>query len=433
MPSPVTPRDFDAVLFDLDGVLTTTRTVHAAAWKSMFDEFLAEWDTDHGTDLPRFDERADYASAVDGKTRETGVHDFLASRGITLPPGRPDSPPDERSEWGLGNRKQLLVEDEIARSGVEAFPGSVAWVRELREAGLRTAVVSSSRNCAAVLEAAGIAGLFDARVDGETVLELGLRGKPAPDGFLEGARRVDATPQRCVVVEDAVAGVAAGRAGGFGLVIGVNRDDHTAEHWRLVPVRVRPGDRGRRRRQVPDRRGVPGRRGRARPGRHRRQPGRRRARRVGGRDVDGARPGIRRLPVAWHALQPDAPDAWSAAAVPAADPRLGPRGEHRAAARHVRRAERSPGLGTPPRRAVHRGAGLTGLVHRRVPDERRRTDRRRGVGTGRLSRHHGLQRDGLEHGEPGYDEPGCHEPGYDEGPRSMTWGLAWWAILGSNQ
>ena len=229
MPSPVTPRDFDAVLFDLDGVLTTTRTVHAAAWKSMFDEFLAEWDMDHGTDLPRFDERADYASAVDGKTRETGVHDFLASRGITLPPGRPDSPPDERSEWGLGNRKQLLVEDEIARSGVEAFPGSVAWVRELREAGLRTAVVSSSRNCAAVLEAAGIAGLFDARVDGETVLELGLRGKPAPDGFLEGARRVDATPQRCVVVEDAVAGVAAGRAGGFGLVIGVNRDDHTAE------------------------------------------------------------------------------------------------------------------------------------------------------------------------------------------------------------
>lgn len=229
MTSPVTPRDFDAVLFDLDGVLTTTRTVHAAAWKSMFDEFLAQWDATHGTDLPRFDERSDYAAAVDGKTRETGVRDFLASRGITLPPGRPDSPPDEQSEWGLGNRKQLLVEDEIARNGVEAFPGSVAWVRELREAGLSTAVVSSSRNCAAVLEAAGIANLFDARVDGETVLELGLPGKPAPDGFLEGARRVGATPRRAVVVEDAVAGVAAGRAGGFGLVIGVNRDDHTAE------------------------------------------------------------------------------------------------------------------------------------------------------------------------------------------------------------
>ncbi|MGY4644365.1 beta-phosphoglucomutase family hydrolase [Cellulomonas sp. URHB0016] len=229
MPSPVSLRDFDAVLFDLDGVLTTTRTVHAAAWKRMFDEFLAEWDAAHGTDLPEFDERSDYASAVDGKPREIGVRDFLASRGITLPPGKPDAPPEELSEWGLGNRKQILVEDEIARNGVEAFPGSVAWVRELREAGLRTAVVSSSRNCAAVLEAAGIANLFDARVDGETALELGLPGKPAPDGFLEGARRVGVTPERAVVVEDALAGVAAGRAGAFGLVIGVNRESHTAE------------------------------------------------------------------------------------------------------------------------------------------------------------------------------------------------------------
>ncbi|KQY46808.1 beta-phosphoglucomutase family hydrolase [Cellulomonas sp. Root137] len=229
MTSPVSLRDFDAVLFDLDGVLTTTRTVHAAAWKRMFDEFLAEWDTTHGTHLPAFDELSDYASAVDGKPREIGVRDFLASRGITLPPGTPDAPAEEQSEWGLGNRKQILVEDEIARNGVEAFPGSVAWVRELREAGLRTAVVSSSRNCAAALEAAGIANLFDARVDGETILELGLRGKPAPDGFLEGARRVGVTPERAVVVEDAVAGVAAGRAGGFGLVIGVNRDNHTEE------------------------------------------------------------------------------------------------------------------------------------------------------------------------------------------------------------
>lgn len=229
MPSPVTPRDFDAVLFDLDGVLTTTRTVHAAAWKRMFDDFMAEWDAAHGTELPEFDERSDYASAVDGKPREIGVRDFLASRGITLPPGKPDAPADELSEWGLGNRKQILVEDEIARHGVEVFPGSIAWVRELREAGLRTAVVSSSRNCAAVLDAAGIANLFDARVDGETALELGLPGKPAPDGFLEGARRVGVTPERAVVVEDALAGVAAGRAGGFGLVIGVDREHHAAE------------------------------------------------------------------------------------------------------------------------------------------------------------------------------------------------------------
>jgi len=226
MPSPVSLRDFDAVLFDLDGVLTTTRKVHAAAWKRMFDEFLAEWDEEHGTSTPTFDERSDYASAVDGKPREIGVRDFLRSRGIELPPGDPDAPPEELSEWGLGNRKQLLVEEEIARNGVEAFPGSVAWVRELREAGLHTAVVSSSRNCAAVLVAAGIANLFDARVDGETVLELGLPGKPAPDSFLEGARRVGVDPSRAVVVEDAIAGVAAGRAGGFGLVIGVNREGH---------------------------------------------------------------------------------------------------------------------------------------------------------------------------------------------------------------
>lgn len=226
MPSPVALHDFDAVLFDLDGVLTTTRTVHAAAWKRTFDAFLAGWDATHGTTTPPFDDRADYAAHVDGRTREEGVHAFLASRGITLPPGSPDSPPQEDSDWGLGNRKQLLVEEELERSGVEAFPGSVAWLREVREAGLRTAVVSSSRNCAAVLERAGIANLFDARVDGETILELGLPGKPAPDAFLEGARRVGVDPRRAVVVEDALAGVEAGRAGGFGLVVGVDRDQH---------------------------------------------------------------------------------------------------------------------------------------------------------------------------------------------------------------
>ena len=223
--SPVSLHGLAAVLFDLDGVLTTTRTVHAAAWKRMFDEFLTEWNLTHGTHLAPFDERSDYVSAVDGKPRQVGVHDFLASRGISLPPGTPDSPPDEQSEWGLGNRKQVLVEDEIARNGVQAFPGSVAWIRELRQAGLRTAVVSSSRNCAAVLQAAGIANLFDARVDGETAIELGLEGKPSPDGFLEGARRLGVPPARAAVVEDALAGVAAGRAGGFGLVIGVNRDE----------------------------------------------------------------------------------------------------------------------------------------------------------------------------------------------------------------
>jgi alpha,alpha-trehalose phosphorylase len=229
MERPVTPQDFDAVLFDLDGVLTTTRTVHAAAWKRTFDEFLAAWDAQNSTSSPRFDERLDYATYVDGKPRQDGVRDFLASRGIELPDGGPDSPPQEESVWGIGNRKQLLVEDELERTGVQVFPGSIAWVRELRWAGLKTAVVSSSRNCAAVLARAGIDNLFDTRVDGETSVELRLAGKPAPDTFLEAARRLGVPPERAVVVEDALAGVEAGRAGKFGLVIGVDRDSHAAD------------------------------------------------------------------------------------------------------------------------------------------------------------------------------------------------------------
>jgi alpha,alpha-trehalose phosphorylase len=224
----VGPADYDAVLFDLDGVLTSTRTVHMAAWKHTFDTFLETWDAEHGTTTERFREPQDYAEHVDGKPRQEGVRDFLASRGIELPEGTPDSPAAEVSVWGLGNRKQILVEAELSENGVEVFPGSIAWVRQLRDQGMRTAVVSSSRNCKAVLESAQIADLFDARVDGETSLELGLPGKPAPDGFLEGARRVGVSPARAVVVEDAIAGVQAGRAGRFGLVIGVDREDNAA-------------------------------------------------------------------------------------------------------------------------------------------------------------------------------------------------------------
>ena len=143
MKRPVTPQDFDAVLFDLDGVLTTTRTVHAAAWKRTFDEFLGAWDAERGSTSAPFDERSDYATYLDGKPRQDGVRDFLASRGIELPESGPDSPSQEESVWGVGNRKQLLVEDELERTGVEVFPGSVAWVRELRWAGLKTAVVSN--------------------------------------------------------------------------------------------------------------------------------------------------------------------------------------------------------------------------------------------------------------------------------------------------
>src|SRR4051812_13793136 len=221
---PVVSSDaFDAVLFDLDGVLTTTREVHAAAWKQAFDEFLARWDHDHGTATESFDEQSDYSTYVDGKPRQDGVRDFLASRRIELPEGQPDAAPEESSVWGLGNAKQLLVDGELERRGVDVFPGSIAWARELRAAGIRTAVVSSSRNCAAVLARAGIANLFDVTVDGEVALELGFPGKPAPDGFLEAARRLGVTPERAVVVEDALAGVEAGRNGGFGLVIGVDR------------------------------------------------------------------------------------------------------------------------------------------------------------------------------------------------------------------
>ncbi|MBO0692297.1 MAG: beta-phosphoglucomutase family hydrolase [Acidimicrobiaceae bacterium] len=221
-------HDFDAALFDLDGVLTTTRAVHAAAWKQTFDEFLLTWDKQRGSTSAPFDDHADYAAYVDGKPRQDGVRDFLASRGIELREGRPDSSPEEESVWGLGNRKQRRVEAELKRVGVEVFPGSIAWVRELREAGLSTAVVSSSRNCADVLAYAGITNLFDTVVDGDTALELRLPGKPAPDTFLEAARRLGVSPQRAIVAEDALAGVEAGRAGGFGLVVGVDRDGHAA-------------------------------------------------------------------------------------------------------------------------------------------------------------------------------------------------------------
>jgi alpha,alpha-trehalose phosphorylase len=205
----MTPRTFyDAVLFDLDGVLTSTSTLHAACWKLTFDAVLAEWSQ------PPFDAERDYLAHVDGKPREDGVRDFLRSRGIDLP---------EESVRAIGLRKQALVERALRDGGVEAFPGSVRWVRQIRAADLRTAVVSSSTNAGAVLRSAGIDDLFDLVVDGADVARLGLRGKPAPDGFLLAAERLGVDVARAVVVEDALAGVAAGRAGGFGHVIGVAR------------------------------------------------------------------------------------------------------------------------------------------------------------------------------------------------------------------
>ncbi len=219
----LSPRDFDAVLFDLDGVLTRTESVHAAAWKRLFDAFLERRSSTRGEVFAPFDIDLDYRRYVDGKPRQDGALSFLESRGIELPIGGPEDAPGEQSVQALGKLKDRYFMQQLEQHGVEVYEGSVELVRSLRAANVRTAVVSSSKNTEAVLAAVGISELFDARVDGNDVVRLGIAGKPAPDAFLEGARRVGADPARTVVVEDATAGVAAGRAGGFGLVIGVDR------------------------------------------------------------------------------------------------------------------------------------------------------------------------------------------------------------------
>jgi alpha,alpha-trehalose phosphorylase len=222
-PARVRPSAYDAVLFDLDGVLTETAALHARCWKQAFDPLLVAWARRFRRVQAPFDITRDYFRHVDGKPREDGARDFLLARGIELPEGQPDTPPGEWSVNGIANAKQALVERALRRDWIGAFPGSVRWVQLLRRAGVSTAVVSSSTNCTDVLRAAGIAELFEVTVDGHDTATLGLRGKPAPDGFLEAAARLGVAPERAVVVEDAIAGAAAGRAGGFGLVIGVAR------------------------------------------------------------------------------------------------------------------------------------------------------------------------------------------------------------------
>ncbi|MGM0669291.1 MAG: beta-phosphoglucomutase family hydrolase, partial [Gemmatimonadota bacterium] len=226
----VIPRDrFDAVLFDMDGVMTETAQVHAKAWKEMFDAYLREREERRGEPFRPFELRTDYLLFVDGKPRQDGVRDFLESRGIHLPTGSPDDPPDVETQWGLGNRKNEQVLEVIRTEGVRAFPGSVRMVKRLRQEGIRTAVVTASANAASLLEAAGIEDLFDTMVDGNLALELNLKGKPAPDTYLEAARRLETSPERAVVVEDALAGVQAGKEGGFGLVLGVARSRNPDE------------------------------------------------------------------------------------------------------------------------------------------------------------------------------------------------------------
>jgi beta-phosphoglucomutase family hydrolase len=217
------PADIQALLFDLDGVLTQTAKVHAAAWKQTFDEFLRQRAQESGQPFVPFDQVADYDEYVDGKPREDGVRSFLKSRGIELPEGAPDDPPDAQTVHGVGNNKNERVLKLIHDEGVEPYEGSVRYVRAAKAAGLPRAVVSSSANCHDVLVAAGIDDLFDAVVDGITAERDHLQGKPAPDTFLAGAKALGFAPANAVVFEDALAGVEAGHAGHFGYVVGVDR------------------------------------------------------------------------------------------------------------------------------------------------------------------------------------------------------------------
>jgi alpha,alpha-trehalase len=212
----------EAVIFDLDGVVTRTAEVHAEAWKQLFDEYLAARGRRLGEPFEPFDRRSDYLRFVDGKPRYEGVASFLASRGIELPLGSPDDPDDRETVCGLGNRKNRYFQETLERTGAAPYPTTIELIAKLRERGVRTAIVSSSRNCVAVLEAAGIRGLFDVKVDGLDAAELGLAGKPDPALF---------EPADAAVVEDAISGVEAGRRGHFGLVIGLDR---AGQHEALV-------------------------------------------------------------------------------------------------------------------------------------------------------------------------------------------------------
>jgi beta-phosphoglucomutase family hydrolase len=217
------PDAIRACLFDLDGVLTKTASVHAAAWKEMFDEFLLRRSAKTGDAFVPFDPVRDYDEYVDGKARADGTRSFLQSRDITLPEGKPDDPPDAETVQGLSNRKNQILLERLRTGGIAVYPGSVRYLREVRKAGLHRAVVSASANTRQVLDAAGIADEFEVCIDGIVAAQEGLRGKPAPDPYLAAARRLQIPPREAAVFEDALAGVESGRAGGFGFVVGVDR------------------------------------------------------------------------------------------------------------------------------------------------------------------------------------------------------------------
>ncbi len=227
--NPVTPEKFDAVLFDLDGVITDSARIHASCWKLTFDEFLKGHAERTGKKFRPFDIKSDYLLYVDGKPRYQGVRDFLSSRDIILEEGSHDFSPSWESVYGIGNRKNKLVNDAIRDGKVEVYQSSLRFVKSITGSGIKAAVVSSSRNCEAVLISVGITCLFSVRVDGETAAHKKLKGKPFPDPYLEAAKQLEVRPDRAVVIEDAISGVQAGRNGSFGLVIGVARKGNEYE------------------------------------------------------------------------------------------------------------------------------------------------------------------------------------------------------------
>jgi beta-phosphoglucomutase family hydrolase len=222
------PEPVLACLFDLDGVLTDTASVHASAWKEMFDAYLKERADRLGEKFVPFDIATDYVKYVDGKRRQDGTRSFLTSRGIDLPEGNADDSPDTESVNGLGTRKNNLVHEKIAKEGVTVFDGTVRYLEAVQAAGLRIAVVSSSANTAEVLKVTGLEKFVETRVDAQAAIAAGLHGKPAPDTFLEGARLLGVEAAQAAVFEDAIAGVEAGRSGHFGIVVGVDRVGHAA-------------------------------------------------------------------------------------------------------------------------------------------------------------------------------------------------------------
>ena len=223
------PDGVTACLFDMDGVVTKTALVHDEAWKEMFDEFLRQRSAQTGEKFIPFDPVKDYDDYVDGKPRLDGTRSFLESRSIDLPEGTPDDPPGTPTIYGLSNQKNDLVLQKLAHDGVQVYDGSVRYIKAVRAAGLRTAIVSSSANTVQVLHAAHIEDLFDTRIDGQITVQRGLKGKPAPDTYLAAAHALGVTPAHAAVFEDAQSGVAAGRAGHFGFVVGVDRVGQAAE------------------------------------------------------------------------------------------------------------------------------------------------------------------------------------------------------------